>query len=349
MFEYIKLNNFRNYQEDVFVFKKGINIIIGPNGSGKTNLLEAIYCISRFSSFRTKLDNLIRNKTNKFILSAEYNNQQKTLIYNKESKTKQYYRNQKKVSISKQDQIPIVLFEPNFFNLNLVSNEQKRSFIDDLILQIKPSYSKTISQYKKTLLQRNKLLKKGQTKDLFPWNIKICQLSQEIINNRLDIITEINQKISKRYNKFSNNFDKINLKYKSLINLENYSSNLLKQLEDNFLQEKIIGHTLFGPHKDEIVFLFNNNNVKSFLSQGENRSIVLSLKLTEKEILEDKTNKLAIFLFDDLFSELDGNRRTTILKQIDINQTFITTTDIDLVINNLQSKFNILPINKKKL
>ena len=156
MFEYIKLNNFRNYQEDVFVFKKGINIIIGPNGSGKTNLLEAIYCISRFSSFRTKLDNLIRNKTNKFILSAEYNNQQKTLIYNKESKTKQYYRNQKKVSISKQDQIPIVLFEPNFFNLNLVSNEQKRSFIDDLILQIKPSYSKTISQYKKTLLQRNR-------------------------------------------------------------------------------------------------------------------------------------------------------------------------------------------------
>jgi Recombinational DNA repair ATPase (RecF pathway) len=95
--------------------------------------------------------------------------------------------------------------------------------------------------------------------------------------------------------------------------------------------------------------LFNNNNVKSFLSQGENRSIVLSLKLTEKEILEDKTNKLAIFLFDDLFSELDGNRRTTILKQIDINQTFITTTDVDLVINNLQSKFNILPINKKKL
>ncbi len=347
MFEYIKLQNFRNYISEIFEFKKGINLIIGPNGSGKTNLLESIYTIANLKSFRTKLQNLINYESDKFIISTEHNNQQRTFIFNKELKQKQYYINQHKVSLNKQNLIPIVLFEPNFFNLNLISNEQKRNFIDNLITQINPSYTKTLNQYKKTLVQRNKLLKTPvKNTELFPWNIKISQLAQEIINNRTNTIKDINKLLSKKYTIFSKNLDKITLRYNSPIDLNNYSLNLLEKFEINIHKEKTIGYTLFGPHKDDIDFLFNNQITKNFLSQGENRSIVLSLKLVEKDIIEDKTNKLPIFLFDDVFSELDGNRRSTILKQINSNQTFITTTEVDLVVNNLNNEFNIIPLNK---
>lgn len=348
MIQYLKLVNFRSYKEEVFEFKKGINIIVGKNGSGKTNILEAIHFIATKNPFRGQDEDCVKNKQKFFTIEAEYNEQIRTIYYDLESKKKVMNINHKKINVLTTERtIPVILFEPTILSLLHNSKDKRRKYLDNLTVKINPNVSSIIKQFNKTLIQRNKLLKnKHSESELFVWNLKFCYLSGLLVKERIKTINLINKKLSEQYNNFSKRRNKIELKYISNIKTENYENNLFRKIKKDQNAELAAGFCLFGPQREDIEFYSDNKVVKSIFSRGEVRSLILSLKLTEKSILEERYNQPCIYLFDDVFSELDGYRRSVLLNQIKDNQCFITTTEPDMLLNKNKQNFNLIPIRQ---
>ncbi len=352
MISNINLRQFRSYLNQSFEFDNGVNIIVGPNGSGKTNLLEAIHLISLSKTFRpvSLRDLVMGGKDSLKISSLDDKDLNRTLIIkNEEDKTyKEYSVNDVKYKrLGLEKTIPVVLFEPTHMSIFSGSPEKRRKYFDDLIEKVSPGYDTIRNKYSRTLIQRNNLLKKhGLSRDeLFAWNIKLSDLASQIIENRHSLIDELNKDINQIYNQISANKPKyeIEIKYLSKWDKPNYSSKMLKHLQDNIELEMITGYTQVGPHKEDIKIYLNNKDSTIIASRGENRTLVLALKIQELGYVERVRQQKPILLLDDVFSELDGKRRKHLTKLIEEHQVFITTTDADLVINNFNS-FNIIPI-----
>ncbi len=349
MINSLKLQNFRNYSLEIFEFDPLINIIVGPNGVGKTNLLEAILFLCQGTSYRAKDIDLINYNNETSQIEIEIGNQSRSVRLSRNNlKTKQFTINTKNLKLlSKNNRLPVILFEPNDLTLLSESKENRRKFLDSTITQTTTGYSKILNQYQRTLIQRNKLLKMNSTAEqLFPWNIKLSQLAGQIIKFRLHLVNDINQNIEQIYATISGKKTTLQVNYLSSIPTNNYETNLLKELETNLQIDKLKGHTSFGAHRDDFELILNNHQANKTASRGETRSLVLALKISQKYIIESALQKKAIFLLDDVFSELDGQRRKFLLKELKGNQTFITTTDADMIINHLDGKHRIIPISK---
>lgn len=342
----LRLQNFRSYIDESFEFEKGVNIIVGPNASGKTNLLEAILFISQGKSYRVKDSELINFNKNWSKLTAKINtgmNRTIKITLN----NKQYEIDEKKFKrLGHNYKIPVVLFEPNHLLLLNGPPEHRRSYLDDLLEQVIPEYNQIRRQYKRTLLQRNFLLKNSlaTSNDFFPWNVRISQLADKIIKYRTDLINEIQKIISSLYQELADSKIEVSIEYLSQFSKENYSSKLLNNLENNLKEDKRKGYTTSGPHRDDFIIKYDNHPSSEVASRGEIRSALLSLKIIEAKIIYAYNNELPIFLLDDVFSELDGKRRKAFLKYINLYQTFITTPDIDIVSHYFSNSSNILLI-----
>ena len=349
MINSLKLQNFRNYRLEIFEFDPSINIIVGPNGVGKTNLLEAILFLCQGTSYRAKDIDLINYNNETFQIEIEIGNQSRSARLSRNNlNSKQFIINTKNLKLlTKNNRLPVILFEPNDLVLLNESKENRRKFLDTTIAQTTTGYSKILNQYQRTLTQRNKLLKMNAVAEqLFPWNIKLSQLAGQIIKFRLQLIDDINKNIEQIYTTISGKKTTLKLNYLSLIPTNNYETNLLQELENNFHLDKLKGHTSLGTHRDDFELILNNHQANKTASRGETRSLVLALKISQKYIIESTLLKKAIFLLDDVFSELDGQRRKFLLKELKNNQTFITTTDADMIINHLDGKYKIIPISR---
>lgn len=343
----LRLQNFRSYKDEAFEFDKGINIIVGPNAIGKTNLIEAIVFILKGSSFRVKDIDLIKDKEDFLRLEVNIGPEERFVVINKEDEktNKTFKLNDKNYKrLTKNHTYPIVLFEPNHLNLFILNKEYRRKFLDDLVSIIEPEHPKLLSQYNRALIQRNNLLKKGQLRNLFPWNLRLSQLSGQIIKNRTALIKEINPKIGKIYQKLSDSNQKIVISYESNIDLNNYETRFLDYLENYAWEDQQVGYTQKGIHRDDFSVAIDTRNTSKKASRGEQRSIILALKIAEKLILEDYQDKKVVFILDDVFSELDGQRRKFLLDEIKNNQSFITTTDADMVVNHLDDSYKIIAL-----
>ena len=347
MLNNLRLLNFRSYRDDVFEFDNSINIIVGPNAIGKTNLIEAIIFILKGSSFRVKDSDLI-NYGQKFLrVETNINNEQRIGLISKtaEKSNKTFKINDKTIKrLSKNHIYPSVLFEPNHLNLFILNKEYRRKYLDELVASINPEHSKLTTSYQRVLLQRNNLLKKNKIKELFPWNIRLSQLSGQIIKNRITLINTINPEVESIYQRISDSNTKIYLKYIGSLDYQDHETKFLKYLEEEALSDQLKGFTQKGAHRDDFSVEINQKNSNQNASRGELRSIVMSLKISEKNILEERFNQKIIFILDDVFSELDGQRRKYLLNELKNNQTFITTTDADMVINHLNNRYKIIAL-----
>lgn len=351
----LHLQNFRSYSDESFEFSDGVNIIVGPNTSGKTNLIESILVLAKGNSYRAKDGELIKfNKPWARIDAILRSGSLRTVKLQLDSIPNKAYDIDGKTyrRLTTNHKLPLVLFEPNHLQLLNGGPDKRRDYLDDIIEQISPDYSRTRKAYKRALAQRNSLLKHpSQVKhtQIFPWNVRLSQLAGTIIRERVKLVNRINDSLPEIYKKLSKSKTEIRLVYESKWNLEVYETKLLKELETNTENDKLRGFTSVGPHREDVQITFNGVKAQDCASRGEIRTAILALKIIELKIIEDITNIKPLLLLDDVFSELDGKRRQALTKYISNYQTFITTTDADSVIDHFVEVGHIIPLSTNKI
>lgn len=347
----IRLQRFRSYQDASFEFDPGVNVIVGPNASGKTNLLEAVLLVARGKSYRAKDNELVLYDKPWARIDADIINDHRVvkLELQQERVQKTFTIDEKSISrLSLARQIPTVLFEPNDLLMLSSSPELRRGFLDNLIEQTDIQYGKVMAQYKRTLLQRNRLLKTGtpaSLRQLFVWDIRLSELAARIVTARLQMIERINQDLSGIYSGLANHKSELKAAYVTKLSTGNYATSLLKKLEKDQQLDVARGFTGAGPHREDVAFFLNQQPLAATASRGEVRTTLLSLKIIELKIIEALREQKPLLLLDDVFSELDGSRRKALTEFMHDYQTFITTTDADVVAHDFAQHVRVIALS----
>lgn len=330
----LKVYNFRCHKEFKIDFSNHKTLIYGLNGSGKTSLIEAIYLLLKGKSFRGYDNDILKLECDWFKATLKLNNLDQTQVReirfkNIPSKIKQFKINEKThYRIPQNQKVPVVLFQPDDLNLINGSPSRRRQFFDEIISQLKPEHNNYLSRYERALKQRNNLIKNNSdlgSDDLFSWNIILSNYGAKIIQNRLEVIQLIQKKINKTYQQITGVKDNILIVYtKKYSKHHQIQQTLFKDLNQ---QNNLSLGTVVGPHRDDFIIGFNHNQASQHTSRGENRSIILSLKIIEADLINQKYHQSPIILLDDVLSELDQERRDYLLKSINQNQIIMTSTE----------------------
>lgn len=343
----LKLLNFRNYEKIQITFANHLNIIYGKNGSGKTNLVEAIYVLALTKSFKQVQDKiLIRNNTNltkvEGTIQNKYQNTYKVLLTPEGKKVKIDNTKITKISdyISK---INIVLFHPNDLKMIKDTPSIRRKYLNIAISQLNVDYLRKLNDYNKLIKTRNVYLKKmyvnGNSLHSYLDVIteKLIEIGLEIYNYRFEYISQINKFIEVIYEKITG---QENLKVNYCSDFHGKSKEeLLKIYQKNLSKDLTFGKTNFGVHHDDLDFILQDLALKDYGSEGQQKNAVISWKFCEIAILREKKSVTPILILDDLLSELDDVKIQNIFKFIDKDiQTFITTTEIEKVVSLLGDK-----------
>lgn len=337
MFTRVQLRQFRSYDERELQLSPEVTIISGPNGSGKTNLLEALYVLSKGTSFRAADADLTKFEHPWWRIDAVMSDETKRTVQfdsEKQSGRKQFQLDGvKRRRLNYQQKLPVVLFEPNDLRLLQGSPARRRLFIDTLIAQSEPLYAPLLGKYDRALKQRNNLLKNATIApdNLFVWNVSLSEYGAQIIAYRQKYIALLQRYVSERYRSIARSNDIIEVKYPYYEETDSVQQALLSSLHVNEARDKLLGYTSVGPHRHDVLFYMNGNEVGVVASRGETRSIVLALKLIEVEMLRERRDTPPLLLLDDVFSELDKDRREALVSLGASTQTVITTTDADRV------------------
>ena len=352
----IRLINFRNLSDLAIDFDSSLNIFIGNNAQGKTNIIESIYTLMRGGSYRTADDrNLINwNQRKSYILGEvqlkEENYQINILLQSIENSEENNKDFKKTIKINKKYQnrstlfkkFNPVIFSPEDLQIIKSTPSLRRKFLDEVIINIYPPYYKYLKNYNRILFQRNTLLKKDRIKpeikkQLAIWDQKIIELGTLIILYRIKILKKLNQKAKIFHQMMSENQETIKLKYKSNI-LSDYADDentirkvMQLKLEDAQEKDFQLKLTTVGPHRDDYYIMNNKVNLGIYGSQGQQRTAVLSLKLAALELFKEIENEYPPLLLDDVMSELDQERKIFLIKLIKEKavQTFITSIDLN--------------------
>ena len=345
--EKIKLNNFRNYEELDLSLNKNINIIYGNNAQGKTNILEAIFLSSFGKSFRTnKEKEMIKFEQDKCLVEIFYQKK------DRDGKVKIEIGSKKQISLNGiklkklselLGNINIVIFTPDDINILKDGPAARRRFLDILIGQLRPNYVYSLNMYLKTIEQRNNYLRQIREENkpeemLEIWDENLADYGEKIFLYRKEFINKILNKINDIHKSITDAKEKVRIEYIS--NCEN-KENYLKLLKERRKLDIIKGYTTKGIHRDDFVVYINDNEVSVYGSQGQNRTAVLSLKLSELQVVHDEIGEYPILLLDDFMSELDEVRRKNFLHNIENTQVILTGTD-KIELENVEYKlFNV--------
>lgn len=339
--------NFRNLKNDEIIPEKEINVIYGENAQGKTNLLEMIWLFTGGHSFRGAKDseipkfdpntgkNSIQTKI-KAEFFKEERNQNAILQILRGRRSSVINGVEKKTGSALIGKICAVIFSPEHLQLIKDGPLGRRNFVDSAICQINPLYVKTLALYNRLLMQRNALLKDisrhhdlADTLDV--WNIRLAKYGALVMYERYKYLSYISPKCSEIYNGIAKGREDMEISYQpnvqfdfNYFSIESLENEILSSLENTKIADIKCGHTLSGPHRDDVEVKIAGISARMFGSQGQQRSAVLSMKLAEAEILEDKTGESPIILLDDVMSELDPGRQDYLLNQLAHKQVFIS-------------------------
>ena len=344
--ETVLLRNFRNYQEAKLSFHAQNNIIYGANAEGKSNLLEAIGYLSLATSFRDGSDRqLLRWDAPFFYLQGN------VIGKNKMTQIAAGFDGKKKIwKIDGQAKRKLsevlgnfytVFFCPDDLQLVKASPQIRRRFLNREMVQLQPSFCHILNRYHKVLQQRNRLLMQGFAVDqmvLASFEEQLAELAAEIYDHRLRFLQRMNEKVYEMHMHLSKEKEQLQMAYSSFLpqnqmkqmDQQDLKKAFLKKLKEIRPQEMKRQTTLLGPQRDDLLLFIDGKNAKQFASQGQMRTIALSLKLSELSFIEEETGEYPALLLDDVMSELDLSRREQLLHLLDGKvQTFITTTDIN--------------------
>ena len=333
----IALKDFRNYKELHASFHSRVNIFLGKNAQGKTNLLEGIYLNAMARSFKTSRDKDLIRFGEEFCrihtISEAYDEELETEILVTKAGKKSIKIDGVKASKTSQllERIYIVIFSPEDLKIVKDEPEKRRRFIDRELCQIKPGYYSDLSNYKKVLRQRNTYLKETDIEPsvLDIWDFELAKYGSKVILKRKEFIDKINTISSRIHEGISGGKEKLELKYEPNIdftgNTEKDYYDLLVSERNDDIRNRTTGR---GPHKDDLKISGNGADLRKFGSQGQQRTAALSLKLSEIRLIEEETGEKPVLLLDDVLSELDNERQTYLINSLGENQMFITTADL---------------------
>ncbi|MBU6080067.1 MULTISPECIES: DNA replication/repair protein RecF [Allobacillus] len=365
--EELSLVNYRNYDRLTIHFDHKVNVILGENAQGKTNLMEAIYVLGFTKSHRTPRDKeLIQwdaeyGKIKGRVFKKNRSLPLEVIFSSKGKKAKFNHIEQKRLS-DYIGSLNIVMFAPEDLNLVKGSPQERRRFIDMEIGQIEPVYIYHLNQYQKILKQRNALLKdlqRRRTKDTTMLQIYTEQLAEHgaaILFRRFRFLKKLREWAVPIHLQISRDQENLKIDYLSKVDVS--ESMDMEKMRDTYLtefnrkEESEIerGTTLIGPHRDDLVFTVNDRNVQHFGSQGQQRTTALSLKLAEIELIYQEVGDYPVLLLDDVLSELDDYRQSHLLNAIQGKvQTFVTTTNIDGIAHETIREAEIFTIHEGKL
>ena len=353
----LELSNFRNYSKLKIHFSPNVNIIYGKNGSGKTNIVEAIYVLGVTKSFRninekllifkekekTRIKGIIRKKR-RYSYEIDITKEGKIVLINN-----------KKVNLLSDyiSNIPIVVFSPDDLKILKESPIIRRKYLNIELSFYNREYLKSIAYYNKLLKQRNSYLKQSfinsnnSSEYLNILTEKMFDYGLAIYNERKFFLEYVNQNINNYYTKIAKTGY---LKVKYVTNFNDDKLKMLESYKKYYKKELGFGKTLLGIHLDDMEFYLDNNKVKEWASEGQLKNIIVSLKLVELQLLYEKNGYYPILILDDLFSELDKEKINNILNMLPMDsQIFITTTELSKIKMSIRNNSKLIKVNNGRI
>ncbi|MCH2189113.1 DNA replication and repair protein RecF [Candidatus Gracilibacteria bacterium] len=334
MIRTLKLVHFRNFSEKILHFDAEKNALIGQNGAGKTNILEAISILGDRHIVPISFDEMVQLGQEYFFVECEYENgETRSISYDKNTKRKKYFLNNKPTIKKKYLESTHICcnFGPLFMNIMYLSPSLRRDFLDQVITTAYPHYSELLKKYKAIVTNRNKTLQSvqqgtSQASEIDFWDQSFVQLAEEIYVYRKELVSFFQAHINEAKEYLGDEADSITLEYLSKVDLNNPQTSLTEYLIKNRQRDIILGKTAIGPHVDDFEILVNSDlALAHFASRGETKSVILWLKMLETVFIEKKTEKKPVLLIDDLLSELDQNHTQLFTEKIKYYQTIFSS------------------------
>ena len=357
----LKLANFKNCASADLVFSDKVNCFVGSNGAGKTNILDAIYCLSFCKSFFTSTDKLnIRHGEDFFSIHGVYSEQGKdnelvSCIQKKESKKSFKFNKKEYERLSDHiGKYPLVMVSPYDRDLINESGDMRRRFMDSVISQFDPVYLLALQRYSRALQQRNTLIKQFNQTNTFNkellavWDDHLIINANDIYEKRKKFIEDFQPVFQKSYALISGGEEQVGLNYVSKLD----EMPMRQLLEETRQHDLFVGYTTAGVHKDDIEMLLDNHALKRYGSQGQQKSFVVAIRLAQYDHIQKMLNIKPIILFDDIFDKLDDERVRKIVGLVGDNsfgQVFITDTSqgrINSLFEGSQVKHKIFVVRK---
>jgi DNA replication and repair protein RecF len=345
----LRLRHFRNHPDSLFQFGGGTNLLLGDNGEGKTNILEAISYLCLTKSFYASSDALALNfGAEMFEVAGTFvagtgSEHHVRVVYVKDPVEKVVMVDKRRVEpfTSMIGRFPIVIFSPEYAAVTAGAPADRRKFLDFVISQSGGTYLQDLIAYRRVLRHRNRILKDArmQRRDcselLPPWDEQMVVLGAALTHKRNQFIREFQEFVTSAYHHLVGNVEEPTIEYKPMIPLSHDSTDaeireLLKHdLEEIRPVEMRAGITLIGPQRDELVFRINGLDLRSYASQGQEKTFLIALKIAEFFYLKERSGETPILLLDDVFSELDERRAKELLRFVEgLSQAFITSTSL---------------------
>lgn len=372
----LTLRSFRNYHQQLVNFTGQKTILVGNNAQGKSNLLEAVELLTTLKSHRVLRDR-------EFILEGEEMSHLQARLERMYGEVDLAillrYSGKRTLSVNQEvvrrqvdflGQLNAVIFSSLDLSLVRGSPEMRRTWIDTLVTQLEPLYAYILQQYNQILRQRNALLKQMRQKigksslnslndldltQLKLWDQQLAEMGSRVTRRRARVIERLYPLANQWHEKISQQMENLEIIYQPNINYskdepESVKTAFLEKIEERRLVEQQLGTTMVGPHRDEILFNIDQNPAKSYGSQGQQRTLVLALKLAELQLIEDVIGESPLLLLDDVLAELDPQRQNQLLETIqDRFQTLITTTHLQSFDAGWLKSSQILTIERGKI
>ena len=348
----LNLKNFRNYESQTFTFDKGINILTGNNGQGKTNCAEAIFFLCTGYSPRANKDSLVIKAGEEHaeifgVALSEYGEVSVKIQFNKNDKKNVYVNGLQVLKIGElMGNIHSVFFNPQELKLVQESPEDRRRFMNISLSQMSKNYFYALARYNKILSQRNNLLKNPDIsiiKETLPvWDVQLSKEAAKIILARNNFLKEITPIAQEKHAFLTDGKEILTMKTESGYSgdEQEIATFLFADLKANLQKDLRLGYTSIGPHRDDIKFSLNGTDVRLYGSQGQQRTVALSIKLAETESFKARFGEYPILILDDVLSELDKKRQRKLIASLDNLQTIFTATGFD------RSVFKATPVNR---
>lgn len=346
---YIKLKNYRNIEETEVSFDGGVNVLVGDNAQGKTNLLEGIYTFSLGKSFRgAKEADVIRFGETESVFEMGFKVSHRSDVQTLKIRLRRGSRRQIEMNGVRLERLSemigsfrAVLFCPEHLSLIKEGPSMRRNYLDVAISQFRPVYLRSLQRYHALLEQRNKLIKNAEedrkTLDatITLWSEQLAREAAVIANFRAKYVRKVSAQVAKYFEEMTGMREKVEMQYvgsskqteKEYDDIEAVEKRYIDLLSSNIDREIGAGATLWGIHKDDIEILINGKSARMFGSQGQQRSLALAMKLAEGDICFEETGDRPVLLLDDVLSELDEKRRNFLLSRVGDRQVIITTCE----------------------
>jgi len=344
--ENIRLENYRNYAGVFAEFDPGVNLLVGQNAQGKTNLLEAVAFLGSGRAFRTqRTAELIKfgadfAQIEGNVFSQERKQSLKWVLFSA-SRPRQLYRNgaKKKTAADISGVLQTVLFCPEDLMVLKEGASARRRLADNAICQLRPNYEAALLEYNRILEQKNRILKDRHENpallEILPeYNARLCQVGALLISYRARFFEGLGREAAEFHNSFSGGKEEFSLAYKTVSTVcdpfapvEELEQKLLAHLESHYRAELESCQCLTGPHKDDFDVSLSGMSLKAFGSQGQVRTAAVSLKLAQRTLMEKESGEIPVLLLDDVLSELDPSRQDFVLNHITRGQVFITSCE----------------------